>query len=144
MVDIVTAADGRKKQANVGSRKGNESGDSLSGGIRREEMKVISSDLLRGHIDTFVLSALMDGTKYGNEIRKYISQKTNNLYIPNEQSLYSAYHRLEDMECIRGYWGENVGATRKYYTITDKGRQVYEINKREWENAKRLIDILIK
>ena len=83
-------------------------------------MKVISSDLLRGHIDTFVLSALMDGTKYGNEIRKYISQKTNNLYIPNEQSLYSAYHRLEDMECIRGYWGENVGATRKYYTITDK------------------------
>ena len=125
-------------------RKGNESEDSLPGGIRREEMKVISSDLLRGHIDTFVLSALMDGTKYGNEIRKYISQKTNNLYIPNEQSLYSAYHRLEDMECIRGYWGENVGATRKYYTITDKGRQVYEINKREWENAKRLIDILIK
>ena len=107
-------------------------------------MKVISSDLLRGHIDTFVLSALMDGTKYGNEIRKYISSKTNSLYVPNEQSLYSAYHRLEDMECIRGYWGENVGATRKYYTITDKGRQMYEVNKREWENAKRRIDILLK
>ena len=38
-------------------------------------MKVISSDLLRGHIDTFVLSALMSGTKYGNEIRKFITQK---------------------------------------------------------------------
>lgn len=107
-------------------------------------MKVISSDLLRGHIDTFVLSALMSGTKYGNEIRKYITQKTNNLYVPNEQSLYSAYHRLEDLECIKGTWGENVGATRKYYTITQKGREMYEVNRREWENAKLLIDILIK
>lgn len=107
-------------------------------------MKVISSDLLRGHIDTFVLSALLSGTKYGNEIRKFITKKTNNLYVPNEQSLYSAYHRLEDMECIKGYWGENVGATRKYYTITEKGRALYEINRREWENAKKLIDILIK
>ncbi|MCH5156849.1 MAG: PadR family transcriptional regulator [Clostridiales bacterium] len=107
-------------------------------------MKVISSDLLRGHIDTFVLSALMAGTKYGNEIRKFIAQKTNNLYVPNEQSLYSAYHRLEDMECIKGYWGENIGATRKYYTITEKGRELYAVKKREWENAKMLIDILIK
>ncbi|MBQ2723036.1 MAG: PadR family transcriptional regulator [Clostridia bacterium] len=106
-------------------------------------MKVISSDLLRGHIDTFVLSALMDGTKYGNEIRKYIAQKTNNLYIPNEQSLYSAYHRLEDNEYIKGVWGENVGATRKYYTITEKGKLFYATSKRQWENAKKLIDLLI-
>jgi len=107
-------------------------------------MKVISSDLLRGHIDTFVLSALVSGTKYGNEIRKFITKKTNGLYVPNEQSLYSSYHRLEDMECIKGYWGENVGATRKYYTITNKGLEQLEFNKREWENAKTLIDILIK
>ncbi len=106
-------------------------------------MKVISSDLLRGHIDTFVLSALMNGTKYGNEIRGYITQKTDGLYAPNEQSLYSSYHRLEDMECIKGVWGENVGATRKYYTITDKGRLLYEANKRSWNNAKTLIDYLI-
>ena len=105
---------------------------------------VISSDLLRGHIDTFVLSALMDGTKYGNEIRKYIAKKTNDLYIPNEQSLYSSYHRLEDEGFIKGYWGENVGATRKYYTITEDGRTRYLINKRDWENAKILIDLLIK
>ena len=106
-------------------------------------MKVISSDLLRGHIDTFVLSALMDGPKYGNEIRKFIAKKTDNLYVPNEQSLYSAYHRLEDMECIKGTWGENVGATRKYSTITERGKALYLVNKREWENAKKLIDILI-
>jgi DNA-binding PadR family transcriptional regulator len=106
-------------------------------------MKVISSDLLRGHIDTFVLAVLSDATKYGNEIRKCIAKKTNNLYVPNEQSLYSAYHRLEDLECIKGTWGENEGATRKYYTITEKGKLLLDTNLREWENAKKLIDILI-
>ena len=45
---------------------------------------------------------------------------------------------------VKGYWGDNVGAQRKYYTITERGKQQYELNKREWENAKRLIDILIK
>lgn len=106
--------------------------------------KVISSDLLRGHIDTFVLSALVSGTKYGNEIRKFITKKTNGLYVPNEQSLYSSYHRLEDLGCIRGFWGENVGAQRKYYTITEDGRAQLEANKKEWEKAKLLIDLLIK
>ena len=103
-------------------------------------MKVISSDLLRGHIDTFVLSALLSGTKYGNEIRKFITKKTNNLYVPNEQSLYSAYHRLEDMECIKGIWGENVGATRKYYTITEQGRRYLEAMGAEWDNLLSAID----
>ena len=106
-------------------------------------MKVISSDLLRGHIDTFVLAALMSGTKYGNEIRRHISQKTNNLFVPNEQSLYSAYHRLEDMECIKGFWGENVGATRKYYTITDKGRAKYAEHVQEWKEYKGKIDKML-
>lgn len=110
----------------------------------KQNAQIISSDLLRGHIDTIVLCALSEGTKYGNEIRKFISKKTNGLYVPNEQSLYSAYHRLEDMECIKGFWGENIGATRKYYTITDKGLDQLEVNKREWENAKRLIDILLR
>lgn len=107
-------------------------------------MKIISSDLLRGHIDTFVLSVLMEGRRYGNEIRKLIAKKSEGLYEPNEQSLYSAYHRLEDLGCIKGEWGsEDNGAQRKYYTITSKGVDAYNENKIEWQNAKKLIDILL-
>lgn len=107
-------------------------------------MSVISSDILRGSMDTIVLAVLLQGRKYGNEIRREIEKKTNGLYKPNEQSLYSAYHRLEDLGCISGSWGdENVGVTRKYYTITEKGRQTYQTNCLIWQNAKKLIDILI-
>ncbi|HRX14259.1 MAG TPA: helix-turn-helix transcriptional regulator [Eubacteriales bacterium] len=106
-------------------------------------MKIISSDLLRGHIDTFVLSALMQGKMYGNGIRRFIEEKTNGIYHPNEQSLYTAYHRLEDNGCVKGEWGEG-DVQRKYYSITQKGIDTYRYNVAEWETAKKLIDILIK
>lgn len=106
-------------------------------------MKVISSDLLRGNIETAVLCALQNGKMYGNQIRKYIEKKTNGIYKPNEQSLYSAYHRLEESGCIVGEWGETVGAQRKYYSITEIGKQTYETMLAEWNTAKKLIDILV-
>ena len=43
-------------------------------------MQVLSSDLLRGHIDAFVLSALMKGEKYGAEIKNCIAKKSKNIY----------------------------------------------------------------
>ncbi len=107
-------------------------------------LSILDSDSLRGHIETFVLSALLEGPKYGGEIRRVIAERTNNLYEPNEQSLYSAYHRLEDMGLIKGDWGdEKNGATRKFYTITDEGKKVYEDNKARWQTVKQVLDILI-
>lgn len=108
-------------------------------------MKAISSDLLRGNIDAFVLSVLSEGKMYGNEIKNRIKEKTQNVYIPNEQSLYSAYHRLEKYGAIIGSWGEDFfTATRKYYELTDLGRQLLQKKAEEWQRAKLLIDLLIR
>lgn len=107
-------------------------------------MKVVSSDLIRGNIDTVVLNVLMSGAKYGAEVQSGIKEKTNGLYIPPEQTLYSAYHRLEDMGYIKGKWGaSDLESKRKYYTITQEGIDYYYKRKAEWNNAKRLIDILV-
>jgi DNA-binding PadR family transcriptional regulator len=105
-------------------------------------MEVISSDVIRGHIDAIVLSTLMLSDKYGVEIRRAVSEKTNGLYVPNEQSLYSAFHRLERDGFIAGRWGQNDGAKRKYYTITDDGKAYLKSMKADWENTKVLIGLL--
>ena len=105
----------------------------------------ISSDLLRGHTDTIVLSILRQGEKYGFEIYKTILERTNEEYELKETTLYSSYKRLEKEGCITAYWGdETQGGRRKYYRITDKGRQLYTKNRRDWAFADRILNILLE
>ena len=40
----------------------------------------ITSDLLRGHTDTIILSQLIKGDTYGYAINKVIKENTNNMY----------------------------------------------------------------
>lgn len=104
----------------------------------------ITSDILRGHTETIILSSLMEHDSYGYQINKEILQKTDDAYELKEATLYSAFRRLEQAGCITTYWGdENTGARRRYYSITPEGRRIYEQNKKEWQEAKDLIDKLL-
>ena len=101
----------------------------------------ITSDLLRGHTDTIILSQLIKGDTYGYAINKVIKENTKNMYELKEATLYSAFRRLEQSGYISSYWGnEDKGARRRYYTITEQGKNVYEQNKKDWEEYKKWIN----
>ena len=105
----------------------------------------LSSDLLRGHTDTIVLRILMGGDAYGFEIYNRILEQTGEQYELKEATLYSSYKRLEADECITSYWGdETQGARRKYYRITDKGRQLFKQNVRNWKFVQKIINDLLE
>ena len=105
----------------------------------------IASDLIRGHTDTIILARLMGADNYGYEINKSIQQRTNGKYELKEATLYTAFRRLEKAGCISSYWGdEQTGARRRYYSITDAGRDAYKGLITEWNTAKALIDKLIE
>ncbi|KAF0226128.1 MAG: transcriptional regulator PadR-like family [Erysipelotrichaceae bacterium] len=104
----------------------------------------ITSDLLRGHTETIILKHLLEKDSYGYEINKAIQEKTNNQYELKEATLYSAFRRLETSGLIVSYWGdEQTGARRRYYAITNEGRAYYTQNRKDWEDAKTLIETLI-
>ncbi len=105
----------------------------------------ITSDIIRGHTETIILARLLRSDSYGYEINKSIQQATGGRYELKEATLYTAFRRLEQSGCISSYWGdEGSGARRRYYRITPEGRAVYRQNRDDWENAKQIIDILIK
>lgn len=105
----------------------------------------ITSDIIRGHTEPIILSHLLEKDSYGYQINKEIMEKTDNLYELKEATLYSAFRRLEQASLISSYWGdEDVGARRRYYAITEKGREAYQGYKKDWENAKELIGKLLK
>lgn len=104
----------------------------------------ITSDIIRGHTETIILSHLAEKDSYGYEINKTIQEKTNNKYELKEATLYSAFRRLEQSSLIKSYWGdETTGARRRYYSITSLGLATLEQNKMDWNEAKELIDTLI-
>ncbi|MCQ2514433.1 MAG: PadR family transcriptional regulator [Ruminococcus sp.] len=105
----------------------------------------ITADLIRGHTDTIILAKLAEKDSYGYEINKAVYNASNQAYELKEATLYSAFKRLEDSGCISSYWGnQTTGARRKYYTITNYGRQTLEQKKAEWLEAKKLIDTLLQ
>lgn len=104
----------------------------------------ISSDLIRGHIDTIVLGLLDGQDRYGYEICKQVGVLSDGEYELKEPTLYSAFRRMEGAGLISSYWGEeSQGGRRKYYRISPQGREAYQRNLDDWKRARTLIDRLV-
>ena len=106
----------------------------------------ISADLIRGHINTIILRTLYDKDKYGYEIMNDIEQKSHGQYSLKQPTLYSALKRLESQGYIKAYWKSDEvssGGRRKYFTLTESGREITETNQKEWEYSRTIIDSLI-
>lgn len=90
------------------------------------------------------MAHLIEKDSYGYEINKFIKEKTDNKYELKEATLYSAFRRLEKASLITSYWGDqNTGARRRYYSITELGKEVLNQNRLDWNESKELIDKLI-
>lgn len=106
---------------------------------------MLNSDIIRGHLDAIILRLIIEKDRYGYEISKEISQRTENLYGIKEATLYAVFQRLERNELIKAYYGEfSHGGKRKYYTATTLGKAYYSEKTKEWEMTKKIIDMFME
>ena len=86
----------------------------------------LNKEALKGHIDTIILSILNEKDCYGYEIAKTVKAKCNNMFELKEGTMYLAL--------IESYWSqeESAGGRRKYYKMTDLGKETYQTKKKEW------------
>jgi len=67
----------------------------------------ITSDILRGHTETIILSLLLKQDSYGYKINKEILARTDRRYELKEATLYSAFKRLyPDVLGRRDHWSQ--------------------------------------
>ncbi|MGI6365031.1 MAG: PadR family transcriptional regulator [Bacillota bacterium] len=103
-----------------------------------------SSEILRGNTETIILAILNKGDSYGYEIMKTIIEGGKGLFTIKDATVYTAFKRMEKEQLITSYWGdEEEGARRKYYQITEKGREVYAQKVAEWDEIKVVLSNLI-
>ncbi len=105
---------------------------------------MIRSDIFRGHLDSIILCLILEEDRYGYEISKEISMRTDNSFQIKEATLYAVFQRLEKKELIESYLGSvSQGGKRKYYRITPLGKAYLKELVKEWEEIKRIIDLFL-
>ncbi|UDN58599.1 PadR family transcriptional regulator [Clostridioides sp. ES-S-0010-02] len=104
----------------------------------------LNKEVLKGHIDTLILSILSKGDSYGYEIAKVVRDETT--FELKESTLYVSLKRLESKGLIKSYWGndQGVGSRRKYYNITDDGKDSLEVKMQEWYFIQDIMNKFLK
>ena len=79
----------------------------------------------KGVLEILVLKLLENNEKYGYQLISELREKSNEMFILKEGTLYPILYRLEDEQLVKSRWSEPKGKeiSRKYYQITDKGSQ---------------------
>ena len=96
--------------------------------------------LKRGMLDVCVLAAIKDGESYGYKIIKDMTP-----YVTlSESTLYTILKRLEGAQMLTVRSAEHGGRLRKYYQITNQGRERIEDFKSEWREVMLMYQFVSK
>lgn len=96
--------------------------------------------LKRGLLDICVLAAIKDHESYGYQIIKDMKP-----YMEiSESTLYPILRRLENQELLTVETMEYNGRLRKYYYITDLGKNRIEDFKEEWKEVISIYNFVMK
>lgn len=89
----------------------------------------------KGVLEMLVLKLLEDEEKYGYQLISELKEKSDDMFLLKEGTLYPILYRLEDEALVESRWSEPKGkeVSRKYYAITEKGRAEIAELKMLWQ-----------
>jgi PadR family transcriptional regulator, regulatory protein PadR len=102
----------------------------------------INKEMIKGYIESIILSLLLEEDLYGYDIAKKIRTLSEGTFEIKEGTMYVVLKRLENNGLVDTYWddSESGGGRRRYHHITDDGRRYLENTKKEWIFFKNIID----
>lgn len=93
----------------------------------------INKELLKGSTAILLLKLLSQEDMYGYQITQELKRLSDNTFELKEGTLYPALHALEKNGSVESYWFDtDEGRRRRYYRITDEGREQLAHKQKEW------------
>jgi PadR family transcriptional regulator, regulatory protein PadR len=100
---------------------------------RDDGRRGIERELKRGSLELIVLHLLAPGEAYGYEIVDKLTAETEGSLGVTDGTLYPVLYRLERAGFVEVRWETPArGVPRKYYRLTDAGRNELTVLTREW------------
>ncbi len=103
------------------------------------------AELLQGTLDLLILKTLASGPMHGYSIAQRIQQRSQDVLIVEEGSLYPCLYRMEEKGWIAAEWGKSENNRRaKFYSLTNSGRKQLQEETAIWERLHRAITLVLQ
>lgn len=103
----------------------------------------VISQLRRGTVEYCVLALLRDGERYGFELVRELADVDG--LVTSEGTIYPLLTRLRKDELVTTFWQESEsGPPRRYYRLTEAGREALADFTKEWKRFRNSVDGILK
>ncbi|MEA1902347.1 MAG: PadR family transcriptional regulator [Actinomycetota bacterium] len=100
------------------------------------------TQLLRGVLDICLMSIIDEEASYGYEMVRKLRDR--GLDLASEGSIYPLLSRLQKQGMIEGYLVQSSeGPARKYYRMTDQGREELGQSRSDWSGFRNSVDAVL-
>ncbi len=90
-------------------------------------------DLLQGTLNILILRALTFGPMHGYAVARFIREGSDGTFRILDGALYTALHRMEELEWLASEWGSSDrGKRAKFYRLTPRGRRALRQETADW------------
>jgi DNA-binding PadR family transcriptional regulator len=101
----------------------------------------ISKALVAASSTPLVLAILAEGDSYGYAILKRVRELSGGELNWTDGMLYPVLHRLERSALVEARWDQaETGRRRKYYRVTDAGREQLAEDRRQWRAVDQALE----
>jgi PadR family transcriptional regulator PadR len=108
-------------------------------------MATTKSELLQGTLDLLILKTLAARAMHGYAVAQRIQQRSDDVLVVEEGSLYPALYRMEEKGWIAAEWGKSENNRRaKYYSLTRAGRKQLQEERALWERVCHAITLVLE
>ena len=122
VADAVAEATRASERSPAAPAKRGRASDVFGGELRRRDV-----------FPLLVLHLVADEPAYGNRLIEEIERITGGAISPNPNTMYPLLRQLESDGRIKGEWEHPDRRTRRFYAITDAGRDEYQRLRTELE-----------
>lgn len=103
-------------------------------------------NLLRGNTEALLLFLVNEmESAYGYQLIKEIGRRSQGFFNFKEGTVYPTLRKMENEGLIKGRWeGVPSGQERRYYGITDKGREELGLKLATWQSFTDAMNLVLR
>lgn len=104
---------------------------------------MISKELMAASTRPLILTILKGGESYGYQIIQDVKELSGGTLEWSDGMLYPVLHKLQKDGCIESRWEvSDEGRRRKYYSLTETGREELAEAKQQWLSVHEVLQKL--